>query len=238
MREGRSGVARFPPPRLLVRLCAAAASLAACASGCATEVTTLEPTDRVVAGAGGTGVPVSAAGKSTSGGSGSTGTAGTAGTAGSAGSKSVNAFGGTGSSAGAPATGGSAGAGGKAQSGTSGSGGTAGAAGGAKKGGAAGQSGQGSGGTGGTGQAGTANGGSGAGNLACLNSWKNDPCDVCSKETQSDHLACVDILDCYAANSCGPATCGANDDKCGANKISKGTAGYPIAQKVYDCLCN
>ncbi len=166
--------------------------------------------------------------------------------AGASGSKVVNAFGGTGSSGGTPSSGGAAGAGGKAQGGASGSGGAAGAggakngggggAGGAKNGGAAGQAG-----SGGSAQAGSANGGSagagGGGNLACLKSWKNNACDVCSTETQSDHLACVDILDCYSANACGPATCGGNDGKCGANKIGKGTAGYPIAQKVYDCLC-
>jgi hypothetical protein len=47
----------------------------------------------------------------------------------------------------------------------------------------------------------------------------------------------VEILNCYAQNSCGPSSCANNDDKCGANKIGKGTAGYPIAKEVYDCLC-
>lgn len=45
------------------------------------------------------------------------------------------------------------------------------------------------------------------------------------------------ILDCYYQNGCGPSTCGGNTDKCGANNVGKGTAGYPIAQDVYDCLC-
>jgi hypothetical protein len=233
MREGRSRAARSQPLRLVARLAVAAACLAACASGCAAEVNTLEPEDNA-AGEGGTGVPVGAAGKPANGGAPSMGTAGN----GTAGSKVVSAFGGTASSGGAAGSSGDAGGGGKAQGGAggSGTGGTAGA-GGAKNGGAGGQAG-----TGGTGQGGTAgsSGSAGAGggaNLACLKSWKGDACDVCSKETQADHLACVDILNCYAANSCGPATCGNNDDKCGANKIGKGTAGYPIAQKVYDCLC-
>ncbi|HXK20783.1 MAG TPA: hypothetical protein VNG33_23390, partial [Polyangiaceae bacterium] len=64
-----------------------------------------------------------------------------------------------------------------------------------------------------------------------------DQCDTCSKQTQSDKLGCVDILDCYYANACGPASCGGNTDKCGANNIGKGTAGYPIAADVYMCLC-
>jgi hypothetical protein len=86
------------------------------------------------------------------------------------------------------------------------------------------------------GSAGTA--GSGGGNqLACLQNWKGDKCDTCSTQTQSDKLGCVDILDCYETNACGPGTCDGNTQKCGANVIGKGTAGYPIAADVYNCLC-
>jgi len=216
------------------------------ASGCATAVDTLEPLDEVAGDGGSSGTTdggkTSAAGKSTSGGSKSSG--GSSNTGGSGGTL-TGAFGGSATTGGKNGTGGSAtaGAGGKAAGGSAGtanggsaSGGSAGSA----SGGSAGSGGKSSGGSGGTGGAGgSANGGSGGSGtpLACLMSWKGDKCDTCSSQTQSDKLACADILNCYAANSCGPSTCGGNTDKCGANNIGKGTAGYPIAQTVYDCLC-
>ncbi len=217
------------------------ALVTATASACAAEVNTLEPGDEPLAGGGGAGMSVSGAGhQSTSGGA----TALTAaGMGGAGGTKVGYAFGGTASTGGSVANGGAAGAAGSSSSGgAAGSGGKAagggagglggkGGSAGASNGGAAGQAG-----TSGSSGAGTSGSG-GGGNLACLASWKNDVCDTCSKQTQSDKLACVEILDCYAANACGPATCGSNDAKCGANKIGKGTAGYPIAQDVYTCLC-
>jgi hypothetical protein len=213
--------------RLLTELGLAAACAAVCAGGCAAEVNTLE--DAPPAGDGGV-APLG--GKPSS--AGTTSSSGTTSMAGAAGSKVVNAFGGTatggtttGGTAGVGGAAGTAGAGGIAHAGSSGGGGinAAGTGGGgtASQGGAGGKT---SGGTGGTGSS-----------LACLMSWKNDACDTCSKQTQGDKLGCVDILDCYAANSCGPATCGGNTEKCGANNIAKGTAGYPIAQEVYTCLC-
>jgi hypothetical protein len=236
MRQGGVRAVRSQPLRLLAELGIAVASVAVCASGCATEVNTLEEGDAPVAGSGGA-APIG--GKSST--AGTTSSSGTKSMAGAGGSKIVNAFGGTasgGTTAGGTSTGGTAanggaggtgGAGGKAQAGSSGSGGASAA--GTTAGGTAGQDGAGgktSGGAGGTGS---------GGSLACLASWKNDACDTCSKQVQADKLGCVDILDCYAANSCGPATCGGNTDKCGANNIGKGTAGYPIAQDVYTCLC-
>ncbi len=174
-------------------------------------------------------------------------TAGSKTTGGAAGSP-VNAFGGA-VNTGGQSQGGVAGAGG-AQAGQSGAGrgGTAGGSGasqgggggkggtgGATQGGAGGKGGGGgqAGGSSGTGSAGSA----GSSNLECLDDWKGGACDTCSTQTQSDKLACVKILDCYAANACGPATCANNDEKCGANKIGQGTAGYPIAKTVYDCAC-
>jgi hypothetical protein len=72
----------------------------------------------------------------------------------------------------------------------------------------------------------------------CLKDWKdNTACDTCTTQTQGDKLGCVDILDCYALNDCGPSTCANNDDKCGVNKIAKGTAGYEIAAEVHACIC-
>ena len=236
MREGCPRAVRSRRLRLLTELGIALACVALCASGCAAEVNTLE--DAPVAGDGGA-APIG--GKSS--GAGTTSSSGTKSMAGAGGTKIVNAFGGTasggtgsggtasgGTTSGGTASGGAAGmagAGGKAQAGSSGSGGVN--AGGTGAGGSAGQGGAG----------GKTNGGAGGtgGSLACLMSWKNDACDTCSKQTQGDKLACVDILDCYAANACGPATCGGNTEKCGANNIGKGTAGYPIAQEVYTCLC-
>jgi hypothetical protein len=232
MHEGRVSTARLRRAQLLFKLAVIGVCVAACVSGCAAEVNTLEPGDEALAGQGGTDMAVvTTGGKSASGGS-------SASTAGTGGSKVVNAFGGTASNGGKPAGGATSGAGtgGKAQGGSAGSGGTteAGAAsGGNKNGGAGGQAGAGGKSSGGAGSSGAA----GAGNLACLASWKNDKCDTCSAQTQSDKLGCVQILDCYYANGCGPATCGGNTDKCGANVIGKGTAGYPIAQDVYTCLC-
>jgi len=163
---------------------------------------------------------MSASGKPASGGSSAGGSTG----------KIVNAFGGTasaggkasGGASGSAGNGGATGAGGNAPGGGSGGAQAGAASGGNKSGGAAGQAGA---------------GGAGGGSLACLAAWKNDPCDSCSKQTQSDKLGCVQILDCYSANSCGPASCAGNTDKCGANNIGQGTAGYPIAQDVYMCLC-
>jgi hypothetical protein len=242
MHEGRVRAARLRPAQLLIQLSLAAVCLAACASGCAAEVNTLEP-DATAAGENGTDIPVvTNGGKSSSGGSSTM--------AGASGGKVVNAFGGTGSSGGKPSGAGGAtnsagagGAGGTAQAGAGGAAQAGGASGGNKNGGAGGQAGTGgkAGGgaaSGGTAGSGTAGSGGGTGNLACLASWKNDKCDTCSTQTQGDKLACVQILDCYYANACGPATCGGNTDKCGANNIGKGTAGYPIAQDVYTCLCN
>ncbi|RYZ07419.1 MAG: hypothetical protein EOO73_12255 [Myxococcales bacterium] len=80
-------------------------------------------------------------------------------------------------------------------------------------------------------------GGTGGGS-SCAAGWQgNVMCDTCTGQTQSDLKACVAVLDCYVLNSCGPASCSQNDDKCGANKLQKGTAAYPIAKQVYDCMC-
>jgi hypothetical protein len=246
MREGRPRAVRLQPPRL-AKLGVLVLWVGVSASGCATEENTGEPPD-VIAGSGGS----NDAGQPSGGKAGTAGSSGSSGkaTGGMAGS-GISAFGGTstsggstsggsamgGSATGGSATGGSAMGGSGGAKGGSSSGGAAGSAG-AKNGGAAGMGGSATGGsaTGGSATGGSATGGSGGG-LACLDGWQGGTCDTCSTQTQSDKLACVDILNCYKANSCGPATCSNNDDKCGVNKIGKGTAGYPIAKDVYDCAC-
>jgi len=92
-------------------------------------------------------------------------------------------------------------------------------------------------GTAGGGQAGTA--GTGGAPASCLLNWaSNVTCDTCSGQTQSDLKACSLVLDCYLANNCGPETCSGNDQTCGSNTLQKGTAAYPVAKTVYDCLCD
>lgn len=246
MREGRPRAVRSRPGPLTT--CASAlAGLALSASGCATEVNTFpeslaeDPSGgsggtASVAGYAGSGVP--AGGKAPVAGSKSNGGAGGSGGTG------VSAFGGTNTTGGKP-QGGAPSAGGTS-AGSSQAGGSP--EGGASQGGAIGAGGKGGAGVGVGGKGGTSQGGStaAAGNggsaggtpVGCLKDWKGGVCDTCSAQTQSDKLACVKILDCYAVSSCGPASCGTNnDDKCGANKIGQGTAGYPIAKDVYDCAC-
>lgn len=240
-RRNRARVVRARSTAFWASLLASGVCLGSVVGGCATAVDTLEPLDEVAGDGGSTnptdGGKTSTAGKTSSGGSKNSGGSSSGS---SSGGTLTGAFGGTAS------TGGKTGAGGTANAGTSGSsasGGGGGANGGTASGGggAGGKSAGGSGGSasGGSANGGSANGGSGGSGtpLACLMSWKGDQCDTCSTQTQSDKLACADILNCYAANNCGPSTCGGNTDKCGANNIGKGTAGYPIAQTVYDCLC-
>ena len=207
-------------------LCAlsVAGATALSGSGCATGVNTLEP-DGEPNTAGG-----SSAGKGgSSGGGGSKATAG-GGSVGKGGT-APQAFGG------AAATGGAGGNGGAGAGGSNASGGTAGAGGGAAAGSSSGGAAGGAAGGGGTGGGAAGSGGSGVA-TGCLVGWEdNDACDTCTTQTQGDKLGCVDILDCYALNDCGPSTCANNDDKCGVNKIAKGTAGYEIAADVHACIC-
>lgn len=193
-----------------------AAATALAGSGCATGVNTLEPDDEP------TTAGTSGAGKGGSSGGGGSKTAGGGGSVSKAGSSS-QAFGGAAATGGAGGKGGSAGAGGNANGGSAGAGGAA--------------AGSGSGGSAGGAAGGGGSGGTGV-PTGCLKDWKdNETCDTCTTQTQGDKLGCVDILDCYALNDCGPSTCANNDDKCGVNKIAKGTAGYEIAAEVHACIC-
>jgi hypothetical protein len=199
-------------------------------SGCATGVDTLEPEEPSAGD--GSGATMSEGGKPVTAGSKATGGS-SAGSSG--GSKLMGAFGGTatsGGKGGVASTGGAntAGSGGKPSGGAAGSN-SAGSGGGAGSG-----AGSGGGASGGS-NSGAGTGGGGGTPLACLKTWKGDKCDTCSGQVQSDKAACSVILDCYYQNGCGPSMCGGNTDKCGANIIGKGTAGYPIAQDVYACLC-
>jgi hypothetical protein len=97
-------------------------------------------------------------------------------------------------------------------------------------------------GTGGSGTGGSGTGGSGTGGSStghCLDGWRDDPCAIsCINQTQVDRLECIDVLDCYLENDCGPSTCGNNDDACGVNQFTNGFAGIDYAIPVYDCICN
>lgn len=205
----------------------AASAAALSVSGCARDVNTFDPDDEPnTAGSSSPGKGGSAGqgGKATAGG-GSITKAGTG----------TQAFGGT-ATTGGGGKGGSAGAGGNAGGGDAGAGGgaTAGSASGGSAGSRAGSNG---GGTGGSAAGTSGSGGSGVA-TGCLKDWKdNETCDTCTTQTQSDKLACADILDCYAVNDCGPSTCADNDDECGVNKIAKGTAGYEVAAEVHACIC-
>jgi hypothetical protein len=241
MREGRSRAVR-PRSDLLFTGAALLASALLFGAGCATEVNTLDSSPRAEQTVDG-GEPGSEGGSTNAAGSASMAGKPTGGSGGaSTGGTGLNAFGGT-ASTGGKGGGASAGTAGDAQGG-GGSGGSQGgtaaggkggsSSGGASQGGSAGMT---QGGTGG-GSAGSPSGGSaGSGGLGCLSGWKGSACDTCSTQTQGDKLGCVKILECYEANSCGPASCANNDDKCGVNKMSQGTAGYPIAKDVYDCAC-
>jgi hypothetical protein len=73
----------------------------------------------------------------------------------------------------------------------------------------------------------------------CAYGWADDPCgESCLERTQSDQLACVEVLDCFVENDCGPSTCTSADAVCGNNKLQRGTAPYPYAAEVYACLCD
>lgn len=72
---------------------------------------------------------------------------------------------------------------------------------------------------------------------ACLQDWRDTACgQTCLAETQWDRMHCAVFLDCYLQNGCGPSTCGSQDDVCGVNKFSYGTAPKLIADQVYECL--
>jgi len=73
----------------------------------------------------------------------------------------------------------------------------------------------------------------------CAHGWRDDPCgESCLERTQSDQRACELVLDCFVENDCGPATCTGVTQVCGNNALQQGSAPYPYAAAVYDCLCN
>lgn len=227
---------RRPPFERTRRVAALGLTLA---FGCAKQVDTLDPLDEIDA-------DEWSVGGASKGGSSSAGAhAGSAGKP-SGGSTTTNAFGGSatsGSANGSSGRGAAAGGGGSGASqdgGTSSQGGgTSSQAGSNQGGGGAGTAGRGgTGSSGGRGGDGGSVGSGGAIGSGCLTNWRdNAACDTCTTQTQSDKKACAQVLDCYLQNACGPTTCAANDDECGANTIQQGTAPYPIAQDVYNCLC-
>jgi MYXO-CTERM domain-containing protein len=94
--------------------------------------------------------------------------------------------------------------------------------------------------TGGTETGGASDGGAGGAppGQDCLADWRNTTSGAtCTGQTQGDRLTCIQYLDCYYTNNCGPRSCGGNDGTCGVNTIGGGTAGQPIANQVYTDLC-
>lgn len=72
----------------------------------------------------------------------------------------------------------------------------------------------------------------------CVYGWKDDACgELCLSRTQSDQRACEQVLDCFVANDCGPASCTGITQICGNNTLQQGSAPYPYAAQVYDCMC-
>ncbi len=72
----------------------------------------------------------------------------------------------------------------------------------------------------------------------CVYGWKEDACgELCLSRTQSDQRACEQVLDCFVENDCGPASCTGVTQVCGNNAIQQGSAPYPYAAQVYDCMC-
>lgn len=73
----------------------------------------------------------------------------------------------------------------------------------------------------------------------CVYGWRDHPCGAtCLERTQSDQRACELVLDCFVENDCGPASCTGVTQVCGNNAIQQGSAPYPYAAAVYDCMCN
>jgi hypothetical protein len=88
-------------------------------------------------------------------------------------------------------------------------------------------------------EAGNCDGGTCAVPGHCVYGWRDDPCgQTCLARTQSDQRACEQVLDCFIEHDCGPATCTDNTQVCGNNALQKGSAPYPYAATVYDCMCN
>jgi hypothetical protein len=180
---------------------------------------------------------------------GSGGTSPGAGGAGSGGMSGGTTSANGGSSGGANATGGisaagttgkgGAGAGGTSSAGATGKGGSTGVAGSSGKGGmtsAAGGTTSAAGGSVGT--AGLGSGGGAA--TGCLADWKADATcgPKCTGVNPGDETKCAKVVDCYAANSCGPTTCATNDQKCGSNTLGLDASPYASAKVVYECMCN
>ena len=74
----------------------------------------------------------------------------------------------------------------------------------------------------------------------CLIGWQNNTAcaQPCLSRTQSDQAACVQVLNCYQNNFCGPSTCGTGGQVCGPNTLGFGNAPYPYAQQVFNCIPN
>ena len=76
---------------------------------------------------------------------------------------------------------------------------------------------------------------------SCLFEWRDQSgASACLDETQGDHLECIQILDCWLENDCGPndsCTSSAATGECHPNTLGVGGGGYPYAESVFNALC-
>jgi hypothetical protein len=71
----------------------------------------------------------------------------------------------------------------------------------------------------------------------CLFDWSNNSAitAVCHDGLQSDQAHCIEYLDCYLFQDCGPGdACAAQDGDCGINKIGGGSQGVMFAANAYN----
>jgi hypothetical protein len=73
---------------------------------------------------------------------------------------------------------------------------------------------------------------------SCLDGWQNNTtcAQPCTSRVQGDQRACIDVLNCYRDNHCGPDTCATGNQVCGPNTLGFGNAPYPFAQQVVSCI--
>lgn len=77
------------------------------------------------------------------------------------------------------------------------------------------------------GHAGSSSGGSSS---TCLASWQGSSCDTCTSSASMPGQTCAEIVDCYAANHCGPG-CDCEYQKPTSDAVVK------VARAVYACRC-
>jgi len=83
-------------------------------------------------------------------------------------------------------------------------------------------------------------GGGGTGGTApqtqadCLVGWQGSSCDTCTGADAPDAGAsCAEVLDCFAANHCGPASC----HYCEAPDAGVSDRAVELERQVFACKC-